>query len=214
MSYVIAGVFFILSLGGLSHQETARRGNLFGIAGMLIALTMTLTALAVIRWEYLLPVMLVGAAIGAFVAGRVEMVQMPQLVALLHSFVGVAAVLVGYANYLDPTIQYTGVERNIHSTEIYLGVFIGAITFTGSIVAFGKLQGVFFKQTADVAGATPNQSRHRYRFGYLGLLVFGCRFRYRMDQLVDNDRAGSVVGCFFDCRNRWCGYAYRRLDVE
>ena len=143
MSYVIAGVFFILSLGGLSHQETARRGNFFGIAGMIIALTMTLLALEVIRWEYLLPVMLVAAAIGAFVASRVEMVQMPQLVALLHSFVGIAAVLVGYANHLDPTIQYTGVERNIHSVEIYLGIFIGAITFTGSVVAFGKLQGVF-----------------------------------------------------------------------
>ena len=143
MSYVAAGVLFILSLGGLSHQETARRGNLLGIVGMLIALTMTLAALEVVRLEYLLPAILIGATIGAFAASRVEMVQMPQLVALLHSFVGVAAVLVGFANYLDPAIKHTGVEHTIHAVEIYLGIFIGAITFTGSIVAFGKLQGVF-----------------------------------------------------------------------
>ena len=143
MSYVAAGVLFILSLGGLSHQETARRGNLLGIVGMLIALTMTLAALEVVRLEYLLPAILIGATIGALAASRVEMVQMPQLVALLHSFVGVAAVLVGFANYLDPAIKHTGVEHTIHAVEIYLGIFIGAITFTGSIVAFGKLQGVF-----------------------------------------------------------------------
>ena len=143
MSYVIAGVFFILSLGGLSHQETARRGNLFGIVGMLIALMMTLVSLQIVRLEYLLPAILIGATIGAIAASRVEMVQMPQLVALLHSFVGVAAVLVGFANYLDPNIQHSGVEHTIHVVEIYLGIFIGAITFTGSIVAFGKLQGVF-----------------------------------------------------------------------
>ena len=143
MSYVIAGVFFILSLGGLSHQETARRGNLFGIVGMLIALIMTLVSLQIVRLEYLLPAILIGATIGAIAASRVEMVQMPQLVALLHSFVGVAAVLVGFANYLDPNIQHSGVEHTIHVVEIYLGIFIGAITFTGSIVAFGKLQGVF-----------------------------------------------------------------------
>jgi len=142
MSYVAAGVFFILSLGGLSHQESARRGNLFGMVGMLIALTMTLAALDIVRLEYLLPAILVGAAIGAFVASRVEMVQMPQMVALLHSFVGVAAVLVGFSNYLDPVIKHSGVERTIHNVEIYLGIFIGAITFTGSVVAFGKLQGV------------------------------------------------------------------------
>ena len=142
MSYVAAGVFFILSLGGLSHQETARRGNLFGIAGMIIALVATLIALETIRLEYLLPAIIVGASIGGFAASRVEMVQMPQMVALLHSFVGVAAVLVGFANYLDPSVQHTGVEHTIHEVEIYLGIFIGAITFTGSVVAFGKLQGV------------------------------------------------------------------------
>ena len=141
MAYIAASVLFILSLGGLSHQETARRGNVYGIVGMIIAIAVTLMADRVGTYPVLLPVMLVGALIGAFVASRVEMTQMPQLVAILHSFVGLAAVLVGIANYLDPTVKYSGIERTIHNTEIYLGVFIGAVTFTGSVIAFGKLQG-------------------------------------------------------------------------
>ncbi len=141
MAYIAASVLFILSLGGLSHQETARRGNVYGIVGMIIAIAVTLMADRVGTYPILLPVMLVGALIGAFVASRVEMTQMPQLVAILHSFVGLAAVLVGIANYLDPTVKYSGIERTIHNTEIYLGVFIGAVTFTGSVIAFGKLQG-------------------------------------------------------------------------
>ena len=142
MLYIVAGVFFIISLGGLSHQETARRGNLFGMAGMVIALLATLAVVRGAHYELLLPAVLVGAAIGAFIASRVEMVQMPQLVAALHSFVGVAAVLIGFANHLEPAVHHVGVEGVIHQTEIYLGIFIGAITFTGSVVAFGKLQGL------------------------------------------------------------------------
>ena len=142
MAYIAAGVLFILSLGGLSHQEAARRGNVYGIAGMIIAIAVTLVLDKVGTYSVLLPAMIVGALIGAFVASKVEMTQMPQLVAMLHSFVGLAAVLVGIANYLDPTAQLVGLDRTIHETEIYLGVFIGAITFTGSIIAFGKLQGV------------------------------------------------------------------------
>ena len=142
MAYIAAGVLFILSLGGLSHQEAARRGNVYGIVGMIIAISVTLVLDRVGNYGILLPAMIVGALIGAFVASKVEMTQMPQLVAMLHSFVGLAAVLVGIANYLDPTTQLTGLDRTIHETEIYLGVFIGAITFTGSVVAFGKLQGV------------------------------------------------------------------------
>ena len=141
MAYIAAGVLFILSLGGLSHQETARRGNIYGIVGMIIAIAVTLLSDRVGTYNFLLPAMLVGAVVGAFVASRVEMTQMPQLVAILHSFVGLAAVLVGIANYLDPTTHFIGLERSIHETEIYLGVFIGAVTFTGSIIAFGKLQG-------------------------------------------------------------------------
>ena len=141
VAYIGASILFILSLGGLSHQETSRRGNLYGIVGMAIAIVATMLSPLVGGFGVLLPAMLVGAVIGAFVASRVEMTQMPQLVAMLHSFVGLAAVLIGVAGYVDPEAHYQGVEKTIHEVEIYLGVFIGAITFTGSIIAFGKLQG-------------------------------------------------------------------------
>ena len=141
VAYIGAAILFILSLGGLSQQETARRGNLFGIIGMVIAIIATVFGTVTAGLTVLLPAVLVGAVIGALVASRVEMVQMPQLVAMLHSFVGLAAVLVGFASYLDPNAHYEGAEKTIHEVEIYLGVFIGAVTFTGSIIAFGKLQG-------------------------------------------------------------------------
>ena len=141
VSYIGAAILFILSLAGLSQQETARRGNIFGFIGMLIAIVVTIVGLQSGNYAVLLPAMIVGALFGIFVASRVEMTQMPQLVAMLHSFVGLAAVLVGLASYLDPGSHFEGTERTIHEVEIFLGVFIGAITFTGSIVAFGKLQG-------------------------------------------------------------------------
>ena len=140
-SYIGAAVLFILSLAGLSQQETARRGNVFGIIGMVIAVIATIAVTPKSGYAILFPAMVVGALIGAFVASKVEMTQMPQLVAILHSFVGLAAVLVGVASYVDPNAQFTGTEKVIHEVEIYLGVFIGAVTFTGSVVAFGKLQG-------------------------------------------------------------------------
>ena len=141
VSYIAAAILFILSLGGLSQQETARRGNLYGVAGMVIAIVATVMGAKVVGYGVLLPAVLIGGLIGAFVASRVEMVQMPQLVAMLHSFVGLAAVLVGIASYLDPNAHFEGAEKTIHEVEIFLGVFIGAVTFTGSIIAFGKLQG-------------------------------------------------------------------------
>ena len=141
VAYIGAAILFILSLGGLSQQETARRGNLFGVIGMVIAIVATIFGAVTGGLAVLAPAVLIGAVIGAFVASRVEMVQMPQLVAMLHSFVGLAAVLVGFASYLDPHAHYQGAEKTIHEVEIYLGVFIGAVTFTGSIIAFGKLQG-------------------------------------------------------------------------
>ena len=141
VSYIAASILFILSLGGLSHQESARRGNLYGIVGMAIAIVATILSAQVGGYSVLFPAMIIGALIGAFVASRVEMTQMPQLVAMLHSFVGLAAVLIGIAGYIDPSIQRAGVEKTIHEVEVFLGVFIGAITFTGSIIAFGKLQG-------------------------------------------------------------------------
>ncbi|MCY4192035.1 MAG: Re/Si-specific NAD(P)(+) transhydrogenase subunit beta [Rhodospirillaceae bacterium] len=142
-SYIGAAVLFILSLGGLSHQETARRGNVYGIVGMAIAIVATVATLGTDAYGILFPAMIVGAIIGAYVARKVEMTQMPELVAILHSFVGLAAVLVGIGSYIDPATaqKYQGVEKTIHNVEVYHGVFIGAITFTGSVVAFGKLRG-------------------------------------------------------------------------
>ena len=141
-SYLAAGAFFILSLNGLSNQESSRRGNLFGMLGMAIAIGATIFGGHVGGFEKLFPAMIIGGLIGAYVALRIEMTQMPELVAILHSFVGLAAVMVGIASYLDPTSHLEGTEKVIHEVEIYLGVFIGAITFTGSVIAFGKLKGV------------------------------------------------------------------------
>ncbi|MEA3372849.1 MAG: Re/Si-specific NAD(P)(+) transhydrogenase subunit beta [Campylobacterota bacterium] len=144
VAYIIASVLFILSLRGLSHQESARRGNIYGMYGMLIAIAATVLGGESAGVEGVLAAMIVGGIIGAVVATRVEMTGMPQLVAMLHSFVGLAAVLVGYANYLDPeaALHFSGVGKTIHDVEIYLGILIGAVTFTGSLIAFGKLQGV------------------------------------------------------------------------
>ena len=140
--YVAASILFILSLGGLSGQETARRGNLFGILGMALAIAVTVLTPNVRNYGLILILMVVGGGIGAIVATRVQMTAMPQLVALLHSLVGLAAVLVGIGTYIDADSNYVGVEKTIHEVEIFLGVLIGAVTFTGSVVAFGKLQGV------------------------------------------------------------------------
>jgi NAD(P) transhydrogenase subunit beta len=141
VSYIGSAILFILSLAGLSQQETARRGNIYGVVGMAIAIVATIVALKSGNYAILFPAMIVGALAGILVASKVEMTQMPQLVAVLHSFVGLAAVLVGIASYLDPGAAFEGTEKTIHEIEIYLGVFIGAVTFTGSLIAFGKLQG-------------------------------------------------------------------------
>jgi len=141
-SYLVSGIFFVLSLGGLSKQETARRGNLYGILGMALAIFATFMSGKVSNFELLIPLMLGGAVIGAILARRVEMTSMPELVAILHSFVGLAAVLVGVASFMDPGhSKLEGSDKLIHEIEILLGVFIGGVTFTGSVVAFGKLRG-------------------------------------------------------------------------
>jgi H+-translocating NAD(P) transhydrogenase subunit beta len=138
-AYLAAGVLFILSLGGLSNQETARRGNWFGIVGMAIAIVATLFHPSVIDYGPLLLAIVAGAAIGTVLAQRVAMTAMPELVAVLHSFVGLAAVLVGFATYLSPGAWHEG--ESIHLLEVWYGVAIGAVTFTGSIIAWGKLRG-------------------------------------------------------------------------
>jgi NAD(P) transhydrogenase subunit beta len=139
-SYIGATILFILALGGLSNQETSRRGNLYGMIGMVIALVATILGVTG-NIEILLVAMLIGGTIGLILAKRIQMTQMPELVASLHSLVGLAAVMVGFASFMDPDAHFTGVELTIHSVEIYLGVLIGAITFSGSIIAFGKLSG-------------------------------------------------------------------------
>jgi NAD(P) transhydrogenase subunit beta len=141
-SYIAAAVLFILSLKGLSNPETARRGNQFGAIGMLVAVVAVALHAGVITSTTLLMGVVLASITGALVASRVAMTDMPQLVAILHSFVGAAAVLVGISNHLSPGVQLTGVDRTIHDVETYLGIFIGALTFTGSVVAWGKLQGI------------------------------------------------------------------------
>ncbi|MCP3661630.1 MAG: Re/Si-specific NAD(P)(+) transhydrogenase subunit beta [Gammaproteobacteria bacterium] len=168
VAYIAASVLFILALGGLSNQETARRGNIYGIIGMLIAIVATVLGAQVTGYATIFGCMVVGGAIGAFLAKRVEMTEMPELVAMLHSFVGLAAVLVGYATYLDPAAHFEGVERTIHEIEIYLGVLIGAVTFTGSIAAFGKLKGIITSKPLTLPG------RHWMNLGLgIGCILLG-----------------------------------------
>jgi len=139
--YLAAGVLFILSLGGLSSQETARRGNLLGIIGMVIAVGATLLHKDLGLTPMLVGSMVIGGGIGAVLAMRVMMTGMPQLVAILHSFVGLAAVLVGIASHENPLEVVSGLQATIHHVEVWLGVAIGAVTFTGSVVAWAKLRG-------------------------------------------------------------------------
>ena len=141
-SYVGATILFILALGGLSNQETARRGNLYGMIGMSVALIATIAGVTG-NMEILIGGLVLGGGIGLILAKRVQMTEMPELVAMLHSLVGLAAVLVGFANFMDPErlSHYSGIELTIHDVETYLGILIGAVTLSGSVIAFGKLSG-------------------------------------------------------------------------
>ena len=173
VAYIGATILFILSLGGLSNPETARRGNLFGIVGMAIAVLATVlgprVTAAGIPW--IVGALVVGGAVGLFAARKVQMTQMPELVALMHSLVGLAACLVGFASYVDTSVQYSGAEKAIHEIEIYIGILIGAVTFSGSIIAFGKLSGKI--------GGKPLLLPARHWLNLAGLLVviwFGREF--------------------------------------
>ncbi|HUR22019.1 MAG TPA: NAD(P)(+) transhydrogenase (Re/Si-specific) subunit beta [Vicinamibacterales bacterium] len=165
-SYIAAAVLFILSLQGLAHPETARRGNQFGAIGMLIALLAVAVHAGILASPTLLASLAVAGVIGALVAARVAMTSMPQLVAILHSFVGAAAVLVGISNHLKPAVELAGTESTIHDVETALGVFIGALTFTGSIVAWGKLQGVIRSKPLMLPG------RHLLNIAMIGACLF------------------------------------------
>ena len=141
VAYIVAAILFIFSLAGLSHQSTARRGNLYGIAGMVLALVATMMGVMVGGYTWMLIAIVPALAFGALLAARVPMTGMPELVAMLHSFVGLAAVLVGISSHIEPGVEVLPADQLVHQIEIFIGVFIGAITFTGSILAFLKLKG-------------------------------------------------------------------------
>ncbi|EPM5415849.1 Re/Si-specific NAD(P)(+) transhydrogenase subunit beta [Vibrio parahaemolyticus] len=162
-AYIVAALLFIMSLAGLSKQESARNGNYYGIAGMAIALIATIFSPDAQGFGWIIIAMAIGGAIGIFYAKKVEMTEMPELVAILHSFVGLAAVLVGYNSYLDAPEAATHAEHVIHLVEVFLGVFIGAVTFTGSIVAFGKLRGVI--------SSSPLNLPHKHKMNLAAIVV-------------------------------------------
>ena len=165
--YIGATILFILSLGGLSNPETSRRGNLYGMIGMTLAVLATVfgphVTMSGIGW--IVVAMVIGGAVGLYAARTVQMTQMPELVALMHSLVGLAACLVGFANYIDPaaSAHLSGAEKAIHEIEIYVGILIGAVTFSGSVIAFGKLSGKI--------GGKPLTLPGRHWMNLTGLLV-------------------------------------------
>jgi NAD(P) transhydrogenase subunit beta len=161
-AYLLAAAFFIASLAGLSQQESARRGNWLGILGMTIALLATIAGVSMDAMLPLAIALAIGGAIGLRLALKVEMTQMPELVAILHSFVGLAAVLVGYNSFFE-THATTGAALIVHLTEVFLGVFIGAVTFSGSIVAFAKLRGI--------ASSKPLSIPHKHKLNLLALIA-------------------------------------------
>ena len=166
VAYLGAAILFILSLGGLSNPETSRRGNLFGMVGMALAVLATVfgprVSPAGVAW--IVGALVIGGGIGLYAARVVKMTQMPELVALMHSLVGLAACLVGFASYVDTsTVFPTAAEKAIHEVEIYVGILIGAITFSGSLIAFGKLSGKI--------GGKPLLLPARHWINLLGLLV-------------------------------------------
>jgi H+-translocating NAD(P) transhydrogenase subunit beta len=185
VAYIGATILFILSLGGLSNPETARRGNLFGMIGMTIAVLATVLSPRVLPGGYawIIGALIVGGGIGLFAAKKVQMTQMPELVALMHSLVGLAACLVGFASYVDTsTVFPTPAEKTIHEIEIYVGILIGAVTFSGSVIAFGKLSGRI--------GGKPLLLPARHWINLLGLLIvlwYGRQF-----VLAPNIQAGMM----------------------
>ena len=175
VSYIGATIFFILSLGGLSSPESSRRGNLYGMIGMTIAVLATVFGPRVSSdgLSWIIVAMVVGGSVGLYAARKVQMTQMPELVALMHSLVGLAACLIGFTNYIDPAagLHPSGAEEAIHKIETYLGILIGAVTFSGSLIAFGKLSGKI--------GGKPLLLPGRHFLNLAGLLVviaFGWQF--------------------------------------
>ena len=188
MAYIIAIILFILSLSGLSNQESARRGNYFGMFGMAIAVIATSLMESVTAYGFLIVAILIGGNIGAYAAKKVAMTQMPELVAIMHSLVGLAAVLVGYANFMDSTVHFDGMEKTIHEAETYAGILIGAMTFSGSVIAFGKLSEKITGKPMLIPG------RHLINFAMLvAVIALGFIF---LDQIEKGD--GALPLLFLD----------------
>ncbi|WP_416775786.1 Re/Si-specific NAD(P)(+) transhydrogenase subunit beta [Xenorhabdus budapestensis] len=162
-AYIVAAILFIFSLAGLSRHESSKRGNIFGITGMAIALIATILGPDTGNVGWIILAMIIGAVIGTRLAKKVEMTEMPELVAILHSFVGLAAVLVGFNSFMAHDIFADAIMENIHLTEVFLGIFIGAVTFTGSVVAFGKLRGKI--------SSKPLMLPHRHKLNLAALVV-------------------------------------------
>jgi NAD(P) transhydrogenase subunit beta len=194
LAYLTAGLLFIFSLGGLSAQASARRGNLFGVVGMVMAVLFTALGPRVSGYGLLISCVVVGAAIGTMVAARVAMTNMPQLVAILHSFVGAAAVLVGFASALDPAGHVAGVEGHIHEIEIYVGVFVGALTFTGSVVAFGKLQGLIRSRPLLLPGRHVANALAALIVIYMGTRFVGGAYDLALTALIVDTIVAGLIG--------------------
>ncbi|MBI4006713.1 MAG: Re/Si-specific NAD(P)(+) transhydrogenase subunit beta [Gammaproteobacteria bacterium] len=181
VAYIGATILFILALGGLSHPETSRRGNLYGMTGMMIALLATILGIVSDNYGILFGGMAIGGAIGLQLARKVQMTQMPELVAILHSLVGLAAVLVGFANFMGHDTSLTGMDKTIHDIETYLGILIGAITFSGSVIAFGKLSAKISSKPMLIPG------RHWFNLGLLIAAIWLCKM------FLDQSAAGSGI---------------------
>ena len=181
VAYIGATILFILALGGLSHQESSRRGNLYGMIGMTIAILATIFGIVHGNYGILLVGMLIGGTIGLQLARRVEMTQMPELVAILHSLVGCAAVLVGFANFMGHDPSMTGIDKTIHDIETYLGILIGAVTFSGSVIAFGKLSAKISGKPLTLPG------RHVFNLGLLLAAIWLCKM------FIAQSAAGSGI---------------------
>ncbi|HUP29575.1 MAG TPA: Re/Si-specific NAD(P)(+) transhydrogenase subunit beta [Usitatibacter sp.] len=175
VAYIAAIILFILSLGGLSNPESSRRGNLYGMIGMALAVLATVFGPRVspAGFGWISIALVIGAVIGLYLARTVRMTQMPELVAFMHSLVGLVAMLVGYASYIDPSASagMAPAEVTIHHAEIYIGVLIGAVTLSGSVIAFGKLSGRI--------GGKPLLLPARHWLNLAGLLaVVGCGYAF------------------------------------
>ncbi len=202
-AYILAALLFIFALAGLSKHETARRGNQFGMAGMGLAVGATLLLVldrvttydSAAGWFGVVVILLagtVGAVIGIRLARGVEMTGMPELIAMMHSFVGLAAVLVGYNTWIESTQVFGGTDA-VHDGEVFIGVFIGAVTFTGSIVANLKLSAKMKSAPAHAAGSPPPQPRHHRGLGAAARLVRQHRrlVRARAARADDDPRPGA-----------------------